>query len=151
EPEVYAGLQLALRFGFKVVAGFCFGWLLIKTNARALQVATAGVMFVAVSWALFVPGPWFFIGFGLLGAGELFGVYYPNYILGCSPKAQMRRTMAFANLLSLAAGLAPLLYGSISDGLGRTDKAFGYRMSFVASLGILVMTVLLVLTVLPAR
>ena len=32
EPEVYAGLQLALRFGFKMLAGFCFGWLLIKTN-----------------------------------------------------------------------------------------------------------------------
>ena len=87
-----------------------------------------------------------------MGAGELFGVYYPNYILGCSPKAMVRRNLAFANLLSGGgAGLAPVLYGAISDGLGKTDKAFGYSMSFVASLVVLVGTIVLVLTKLPAR
>ena len=37
---------------------------------------------------MLVPGPWFLLAFGLLGAGELYGVYFPNYILCCSPKAQ---------------------------------------------------------------
>jgi hypothetical protein len=151
EPAKYAGLQLALRFGFKVVAGFCFGWLLVKTNPRALMVVTAGVVFAAVTWALVAPGAWFLISFGLMGAGELFGVYYPNYILGCSPRSQMRRNMAFANLFSLVAGVAPLFYGGISDLLGIEDKAFGYRMSFVASMAILAATIGMVLIALPAR
>jgi MFS family permease len=150
-PEDYVGLQLALRFGFKIVAGFCLGWLLIKTNPKTLLVATAGLTLAGVAWALAVPGSWFLVSFGILGAGELFGVYYLNYILGCSPKSKMRRNMAFTSLVSMPVGFAPLLYGWISDTLGRPDKKFGFQMSFLAAVSILVTVILYVLLALPAR
>lgn len=150
-PEDFVGYQLALRFGFKIVAGFGLGWLLTRTNPKTLLVATAALTLAGVGWALAVPGLWFLVGFGILGAGELFGVYYPNYILGCSPRSKMRRNIAFTCLVTMAVGFAPVLYGRISDAFGARDKAFGFRMSFVASMAILVATILLVLVALPAR
>lgn len=150
-PDKYAGLQLALRFGFKVAAGFFLGWLLVRTNPKTLLIATAAVCMLAVTWALNVPGRWFLISFGIMGAGELFGVYYPNYILGCSPPSRMRRNIALSSLLTLPVGFAPLMYGRISDVLGAQDKAFGYEMSFTVSIMILYSAIVLVLIGLPAR
>jgi len=86
-----------------------------------------------------------------MGAGELFGVYYPNYILGCSPKAKMRRNMAFASLVTMPVGFAPILFGFISDTLGSQDKKFGFQASFVAAMILLVAAIVLVLLTLPAR
>jgi hypothetical protein len=146
--EEYAGLQLTLRFGFKIVAGFLLGWLLILTNPRTLMVTTATLTVCAVLWALVIPGPWFLVSFGILGAGELFGVYYPNYILGCSPPAQMRRNMAFASLITLPVGFAPVLYGTIADSIGGKP---GFQASFAVSLAILAIAILLVWLYLPPR
>jgi hypothetical protein len=152
EPaDHYAGLQLTLRFGFKIAAGFCLGWLLTRTNPKALLVTTALLTAAGVGWVLGTDGWWYLISFGILGAGELFGVYYPNYLLGCSPRTQMRRTMALASLVTMPVGFAPVFYGWISDTLGRTDRAFGLQMSFVAALLILAGTVALVLAGLPKR
>jgi phage shock protein PspC (stress-responsive transcriptional regulator) len=150
-PEDFVSYQLALRFGFKIVAGFCLGWLLMQTNPKTLLVVTAGLTLTGVGWALAVPGLWFLVSFGILGAGELFGVYYPNYILGCSPRSKMRRNMAFTSLVTMPVGFAGVLYGSISDKLGQEDKTFGFQMSFAASMAILVATILLVLVALPGR
>jgi MFS family permease len=144
--EDYVGIQMALRFGFKIVAGFCLGWLLIKTNPKALLLATGGLTLAGVTWALVIPGYWFLISFGLLGAGELFGVYYLNYILGCSPKSRIRRNMAFTSLITLPVGFASILYGGISDTLGQPDKKFGFQMSFVAAMTIIAAAILLVLS-----
>jgi hypothetical protein len=149
--EPSAGYQLALRFGFKFVAGFALGWLLMKTNARTLLLATALLTLAAVLWAATVPGEWFLIAFGILGAGELFGVYYPNYVLGCSPPAKMRRNMAFALLITLPVGFAPVAYGAIADTFGKQDRAFGYQMSFLAAILVLAATIFLVMTMLPAH
>src|SRR5262249_22129310 len=112
EPsEKYAGLLLTLRFGFKIVAGFALGWLLIRTNPKALLIVTALMTLTSVAWAMWVPGMLYLVGFGILGAGELFGVYYPNYILGCSSRSQMRRNMAFTSLITMPVGFAPVLFG----------------------------------------
>jgi hypothetical protein len=150
-PEDYAGLQLTLRFGFKVAAGFFLGWLLVKTSPRVLLQATAGLTFAGVLWALLVPGPFFLITFGVLGAGELFGVYYPNYILDCSPRRHLRRNMVFTGMITVAVGFAPVLYGRISDTVGRTDRRLGFQASFVTSLAILAAAMLIVWLTLPAR
>ncbi len=149
--EEYAGLQLALRFGFKIVAGFFLGWLLMRTNPKVLLVVTAGLTLAGVAWALGAPGKWFLLSFGILGAGELFGVYYPNYILGCSPKSKMRRNMAFTSLVVMPVGFAPILFGFISDTLGSENKKFGFQASFVAAMVLLVAAIFLVLLALPAR
>lgn len=149
EPSKYAGFQLTLRFGFKIFAGFALGWLLIKTNPKSLLVTTASLTLLAVLWAMFVPGLWYLVAFGILGAGELFGVYYPNYILGCSPPERMRRNMAFASLVTMPVGFAPVLYGTISDAF--TDKRLGFQMSFAAAIAVLVATIALVVTMLPTQ
>jgi MFS family permease len=150
-PEKYAGLQLALRFGFKIVAGFSLGWLLIRTNPKTLLVTTAGLSAAGVAWALVAPGEWFLLSFGIMGAGELFGVYYPNYILACSPKSRMRRNMAFTSLITMPVGFAPLLFGFISDTVGASNRRLGFQASFVAALLLLGAAIVLVLCTLPAR
>jgi hypothetical protein len=143
-PEAYAGLQLTLRFGFKIVAGFFLGWLLTRTDPRALMLVTAGLTTAGVVWALAVPGVGFLVAFGILGAGELFGVYYPNYILGCSPAAHMRRNMAFTSLITMPVGFAPVLFGWVADVWGPEDKAFGFRVSFLVALAVLAAAFLVV-------
>ncbi|MFO0888020.1 MAG: MFS transporter [Isosphaeraceae bacterium] len=150
-PDSYAGLLLALRFGFKVAAGFFLGWLLVKTDPRTLLLATAGLTFLAVLWGAVVPGWWFLLASGILGAGELFGVYYPNYILDCSPRSQIRRNMVFTNMITMLVGFAPVVYGWISDTFGEDDKKFGFRVSFAVSLAVLAATMILVRLTLPAR
>src|SRR5262249_37739791 len=65
--------------------------------------------------AVVAPGGWFLLSFGLLGAGELFGIYVTNYILCCAPPAQMRRYMAFTMLTLFPAAPAGALFGSIID------------------------------------
>ena len=107
-PVAEAARLLAERFGFKIVAGFALGWLLIRTSPRALLLVTAGLTLTSVAWAMWVPGRPYLLSFGILGAGELFGVYYPNYILGCSPREQMRRNMAFTSLITMPVGFAAI-------------------------------------------
>lgn len=91
-PEKYAGIQLALRFGFKSLMGFGLGWLVTRMHARASLMATTSICIAGIAWALFVPGKWYLLGFGLLGGGELFYVYYLNFIVSCSKPERMRRT-----------------------------------------------------------
>jgi hypothetical protein len=150
-PEKYAGLQMTLRFGFKIGAGFFLGWLLTRTNPRLLLLTTTALCFASVLWALLIPGPWFLLSFGILGAGELFGVYYYNYILDCSPRSQVRRNMVFTALIALPVGFAPVLYGKIADTVGRVDRRLGFQVSFVVALVVLALTMLLVRLALPAR
>lgn len=47
-PDRYAGLQLALRFGFKIAAGFFLGWLLLRTNPKTLLIVTAVISLAGV-------------------------------------------------------------------------------------------------------
>jgi MFS family permease len=153
EPEAYAGYQNALRFGFKAVAGLFLGWLLTRTHPKAGMLVTGSFCLASVVWVLLVPGIWFLLSFGLMGVGELFGVYYPNYILSCSAKAKIRRNMAFSIMLNMPSGFAPLLFGFIATTIGARygDEKFGFQVSFLASISLLILTLLLVLVALPAR
>jgi MFS family permease len=84
------------------------------------------------------------VAFGFNGAGELMGCYYPYYVLCLSPKSQMRRNMAFVMLLSAPVGLAPALFGFISDTCSLTA-------SFWVALAIMIIALILVASTLPAR
>lgn len=143
-PEKYAGLQLALRFGFKCLAGFALGWFVTKTHAKASLLATTGICLAGVAWAMLVPGKWYLLSFGLLGGGELFYVYYLNYIIGCSPADRMRENTAYTNLITVSIGFLPLLFGFVSD-------HHGLRSSFLVAIGILAAALVIVQLRLPPR
>lgn len=143
-PEELAGYQLALRFSFKMLCGFLLGWLLTRTNPKVPLLVTIGLQIAAVLWVLLVPGYWFMLAFGINGAGELFGVYYTNYPAQCSPRSQVRRNIAFLMLISTLVGLAPVLYGWISD-------TWGLRASFWAALALLLFTTVMVIVKLPSN
>jgi len=153
QPARYVGYQNALRFGFKIVAGLLLGWLLARTHPKAGMLVTGGFCLASVAWVSLVPGRWFLLSFGLMGAGELFGVYYPNYILSCSPKEKMRRNMAFTSMLNMPAGFAPLLFGFIADTVGAAadNKKFGFQVSFLVAAAFLIAALLVVQLMLPAR
>ena len=143
-PEQYAGIQLALRFGFKCVMGFGLGWLVTRIHARASLIATTSICIAGIAWALFVPGKWYLLGFGLLGGGELFYVYYLNYIVSCSQPERMRENTAYTTLITVTIGMMPLVFGLVSD-------RFGLRTSFVTAIGILILALILVQSRLPKQ
>lgn len=138
-PEEYAGRQNMLRFGFKVVAGTLLGWLLTRTNPRTGILATSAIFLASQVWAMLVTGPWYLVAAGIFGAGELIGVYCPNYICSASRASDLRRNMAFATMLMVPAAPAGYLYGAIVDyviqhkltALGMTPVELGYRLSFL--------------------
>jgi hypothetical protein len=173
-PSQYAGYQNTVRFACKAFTGVLLGWLLTRTHPKAGVLITATAGLAAVLWALAAPRQWFVFGFGpagrgdltdfhlmgavpvfllsfgLLGAGELFGIYVTNYILCCSPKAQMRRYMAFTMLTLFPAAPAGVLFGWISDQYTHDAPAFGFRLSFAAAAVFICVGILLAL-LLPAR
>ena len=158
-PEKYAGVQNMLRFSFKVVAGTVLGWVLTRTNPRVGILATSSIFLLAQVWAMFVTGPWYLVAFGIHGAGELVGVYAPNYIVSASRKDQLRRNMAFVTMLMVPAAPAGYLYGAIVDGVkqagwtafGMNSTALGFRLSFLVC-GLLILSgILLAIAMLPAR
>lgn len=130
----FTGVQMALRFGCKSIFGFALGWMLARYRAKLPVVATTLVSLFTVGWALLVPGTWYLLCFGLLGAGELYFVYYFNYIVGCSPAERIRDNAAYTNVIVALVGLMPPFYGLISD-------HWGLRASFVVALGILLAAV----------
>jgi hypothetical protein len=144
EPQKYAGYQFVLRFAFKAVAGLLLGWMLARTHPRAGLLAVTILCFAGLIWALLVPGPWYLLSFGLLGAGEQYGVYYPNYLISCSPTARVRRNLAYSQLLAMPVTLGPVLFGVISDNCG-------LRCSIEVAAVLLFGTILLVQYALPRR
>ena len=142
--EDLAGYQLALRFSFKMLAGFLLGWVLARTNPKVPLLVTIGLQIAGVLWVLLVPGYWFLLAFGINGAGELFGVYYINYPLACSRQRDVRRNLSALTLVSSLVGFAPLAYGWISD-------HYGLRTSFWAALVLLFFTTALVILKLPSQ
>lgn len=135
-PESYAGLQLALRFGCKCLAGFALGWVVVKFDAKASLLAATATGLAGVCWALVVPGKAYLFSFGLLGAGELFYVYYLNYIVGCSAPERIRENTAYTNLITVVVGLLPVFYGIVADEYG-IRSSFGVAIAlFAAALGI---------------
>ncbi len=152
DPAAYAGWQNTLRFGVKALAGLGLGWLLWRTTPRAGLLATATFYLAAQLWALAATGLWYLPAFALYGAGELIGVYGPNYVLSASRRADIRRNMALVSCFNTLAAPAGILFGAISDhykNLG--EPAAGYRASFAACAGFIALGILLALAALPAR
>jgi hypothetical protein len=147
--DAFVGYQNALRFGCKVLAGLALGWILKRTNPRMNLFVTAMLGIAAVLWILsarrlFGPSLLFMVAFGLNGAGELMGHYYPYYVFCLSPKSQTRRNIAFVTLVNMPIAFSPALFGLISD-------RWSLTASFWAALAMMVAALVLVAGVLPAR
>ncbi|MFM8286156.1 MAG: MFS transporter [Planctomycetaceae bacterium] len=138
------GLQNLLRFSFKAVTGLALGWLLATRGPRAALVATTGLMLLGMGWALQVTGWWYLLTSGLLGAGELFGAYFPNYVASASSRRSVRANIALLNLLSTGVGFASVLYGWLA-------ATYGLRSSFYAAASLLALALVLIFQTLPRR
>lgn len=151
-PDKYAGIQNAMRFGFKVFAGVLLGWLVTRTHPKAGLLATSSLYVVGQIWAMFAVGPVYLLAFGIFGMGELVGVYAPNYILAASRKRDIRRNQSFHTLMMMPASLAGLMFGEIARRIGdQYDLAAGYRASFAVCAALMFLGILLTLWKLPAH
>lgn len=145
--ENYVGYQNALRFFCKGIAGLLLGWLLTRSNPRT-GILITGLLFVASQlWAIFVPGIAYLFAFGIYGAGELVGVYAPNYILSASAPERLRQNMAYVTMMMAPAAPAGYIFGAIAS--GTTDPAAGFRHSFILCAAILIIGLGLAVAVLP--
>jgi len=144
DMEDTQGIQSFLRFSFKSVTGLCLGFLLARTSPRAPVLATTGLLLLGIAWVLNSSGYWYLLSAGLLGAGELFGAYFPNYVVSASSKSTVRANVALLNLLGSFVGFASVGYGLISNAYGRTA-------TFFSAGGLLLFSVALILATLPPR
>lgn len=144
QVEDTQGIQSFLRFSFKSVTGLCLGWLLARTSPRSPVLATTGLLLLGIAWVLNSSGYWYLLSAGLLGAGELFGAYFPNYVVSASSKSTVRANVALLNLLGSFVGFASVGYGLISNAYGRTA-------TFFTAGGLLLLSVALILMTLPPR
>jgi MFS family permease len=151
DPAKTAGYQKAVLFTFKVVMGVTMGWVLTRSAPRAAVLISAVVGLTAVVFAIVAPASVFLLSFGLLGAGQLFGIYITNYILSCAPKALMRRYMAWTMITMMPAAPSGVIYGAVSDFFGsRFSKEFGYQMSFTVAATLIAVGIVLAM-LLPRR
>jgi hypothetical protein len=159
DPMEYAGYQNLLRFTFKAIAGTALGWLLVRTNPRSGVLVTAGLYVLALAWAMFASGKWYLLAFGIFGAGELIGVYAPNYMLSACRRSEMKRGQVMMNLAMGPVGQAGVLFGWIVDSIkesdstvfGATGRALGFKLSFAVCAGILILGIVFTVFCIPAR
>lgn len=123
DPKELSGFIMALRFGFKSMAGFALALISVKYGVRAPLVAAIALLAAAALWSSAAPGYLYLFAFGLMGAGELGGGYFPNYMVAISSAAQGARNLALLNLATPVASVSPVLYGALTD-------AFGFSASF---------------------
>lgn len=149
EPEM-AGYQNAVRFACKSMMGLCMGWVLTWAAARTACLITATAGLTAVVFALVAPPQWFLLCFGILGMGELYGIYITNYILCSAAPSQIRRYMACTMLTGLAVAPAGAFYGALTDYYGAVHgRLDGFRASFAAACGLILFGILLTLFMSP--
>lgn len=151
-PTQYVMEQFAARFLTKACAGLLLGLWLAGTSPRAGLLATGLVYLGAPLYAAFARGVWYLLTFPLYGAGELIGVYAPNYLLSASRPGDVRRNMAMSNLLMLPAAPLGMLFGWVADVVGQKwTRATGFQVSFLACAAIMGLGLCLAVAWLPAN
>jgi MFS family permease len=143
EPAEFSGVILALRFGCKAMAGYALGVLNMRYGLRAPLIATVSMLGLAMVWAWVVPGYLYLAAFGLMGAGELGGAYFPNVLLTWSSPADATRDMSILNLAVPLGGPAATVHGMLTD-------HWGFSASFIFGIATAAAALALVLK-LPKR
>jgi MFS family permease len=124
DPKELSGAIMALRFGFKAIAGFGLGALALRRGARAPIIASAVLFIASLMWAWVVPGYLYLLSFGLMGAAELGAAYFLNYVIESSTPANTAQNLSLLQLAVPASSLAPVLYGMATE-------SYGFHASFV--------------------
>lgn len=134
DPKELSGLVLAIRFGCKAVAGYFLGLIATRSGMRPAVIGTTCLLGAGMLWALLVPGYGYLFAFGLLGAGELGGAYYPNYVASLSAVEAGTRNLAILTLATPAASFAPALHGYLTDRIGfNASFVFGVVAAILAT------------------
>src|SRR5262249_54233781 len=123
DPKEFSGIIMALRFGFKSVAGLILPTLMLRWGSRATLAATVALLGGAIVWAWTAPGYAYLLAFGLMGAGELGGGYFPNYAIAVSTPEAAAVNVSILTLVTPVSSVAPVLHGLLTD-------HFGFRGSF---------------------
>jgi MFS family permease len=118
DPKELSGIVLTIRFGCKAIAGYFLGVLATRSGMRPAVIGTVCLVGAGMLWALSVPGYGYLFAFGLLGAGELGGAYFPNYVASLSKVEAGTRNLAILTLATPAASFAPALHGYLTDQAG---------------------------------
>lgn len=129
DPAEFSGLIMAIRFAGKSLGGFVLGAIALRRGIRAPVVGTVLLIGMGILWAWVVPGYSFLIAFAMIGAGELGGAYFPNYVISVSSPEISARNLSILTLASPIASLAPIIYGGLTE-------HYGYPASF--AFGILI-------------
>ena len=122
DPKDLSGLILALRFGFKALAGFGLGAIAMRFGIRAPLVTTVSLLGAAAVWAWIAPGYAYLLvradGHGRTGRGVL-----PNYVVAFSSAAAGAMNLSLLHLVTAASSFGPVLHGALTEW-------FGFRASF---------------------
>ena len=138
DPKELSGLILALRFGFKAIAGFALGAIALRWGVRAPVVTSAVLFLASIAWAWAMPGYLYLLAFGLMGAAELGAAYFLNYVIDVSAPATGARNLAVLQLAVPASSLAPVLHGALT-------QRYGFRASFILAFATALVTLWVVL------
>jgi hypothetical protein len=139
-PLELAGLIMALRFGFKSIAGFGLGAIAARYGARTAMLGTVVFVGLGLAWPFFTSGYGYLGAFGFMGAGELGGVYFINYVISISNPAHTTRNLALLSLVGPVSSVAPAIHGSLTDNFGfNASFTFGV-VSAVAAIVLLLRT-----------
>ena len=91
----------------------------------------------SVLWGWLIPGYLYLIAFGLMGAGELGGSYFPAYLVAICPSATSTRNMSILMLGSSLSFIWPTTHGALADN-------FGFQASFIFALAAALFSLLLI-------
>ena len=137
DPKNFAGYQNALLFGFKSVGGYGLGLLAMHYGLRLSALTSSALLGASVIWAWTVPGYGYLFAFGLIGAGQLGGTYFPNFVALLSSPEAGPRNLSLIQMAAPAAFFGPAVHGWLLD-------EWGFPASFIFGLAAAVLSMLLV-------
>jgi hypothetical protein len=118
EPEGVSGAALVMRFGCKALGGYLLGALAARFDLRVSVAACLAATAFGILWATGASNYWYLLAFGLMGVGELGGIYFPALGLALSSTSKAARNLSILSLAVPAASFAPVLLGALKDRWG---------------------------------
>ena len=118
----------------EALSGFVLGVIAARFGIRGPLITTVCLLGLAAVWPLLAPGYTYLLAFGLMGAGELGGAYFPNYVVAFSPHAAAAVNLSLLNLVNPASSVGPVLHGALTERHGFSASFTLGALAAVASL-----------------